>query len=199
MQGMDIGMFNHTSIDKSTQYIVDPVTGQIYYCALGQVNCVEFTMLKSAYLIANALYSAHMENKYRSEGKLTTYNSNGQVIGSYHATSGCSKSSSGPYYTLPSGDYVAHGFETSTDPKFMRNGIGFKIRLDPNPVWDPTAGYSRTNLLIHPTRLNGTQGCIGLIPRYGDQLPLLDFQSNWNNSIFVNRSIPLHVAYSPYY
>jgi hypothetical protein len=61
---------------------------------------------------------------------------------------------------LPSGEYLAKGFEYTNDPAMSRLGIGFCIRLYPQFETD------RTYLLIHfdGNELGGL-GCICLLPQ----------------------------------
>ena len=61
---------------------------------------------------------------------------------------------------LPSGEYLAKGFEYTNDPAMSIKGIGFYIRLIPQFDTD------RTDLLIHfdGGKLGGL-GCICLLPQ----------------------------------
>jgi RHS repeat-associated protein len=135
-------------------------------------------------------YDADYANSTRTLGSLIWYNSDGSEAARYIATSG---SGSPKYYTLPAGNYTASNFRTTTDSKFMRNGIGFKVTLGPSSVWDTDKGAYRTSLLIHPARYNGTEGCIGLIS--DDKSNILDFQTRISNYLQSNKSINVIVEY----
>ncbi len=135
-------------------------------------------------------YDADYANSTRTQGSLIWYNSDGSEAARYKATSG---SGNPKYYTLPAGIYTASNYRTTTDTKFMRNGIGFKVTLGPSSVWDADKGAYRTGLLIHPARYNGTQGCIGLIS--DDKSNILDFQNRISNYLQNNKTITLIVKY----
>jgi hypothetical protein len=134
-------------------------------------------------------YDAEYVNSTRTQGSLIWYNSDGSEAARYRATSG---SGNPKYFTLPPGKYSASNFRITSDPMFMRNGIGFKVTLGPSRVWDNEKGAYREALLIHPARLYGTQGCIGLI---GDYNQISDFQFRISNYLQINNSMNIIVEY----
>jgi len=142
--------------------------------------------------ISSLEYEAKYMNNYRTQGTLIAYNSDGKELGRFVATSG-SGSKAKPAYTIPEGRYVASGYTPVTLNKmFMRDGIGFKISINPYRVWDSVKGAYRTALLIHPARSNGTLGCIGLI---GNIQNISTFRQLWINSIRATPRVGLTVNY----
>jgi len=128
-------------------------------------------------------YEAVYVNSTRTQGFLVWYNSDGKEMARFKATSG---SGSPKYFTLPEGDYVGSNFNTSSNTLFMRDGIGFTVRLGPSKVWDTNKKAYRIGLLIHPARYSGTQGCIGLID---NSKQILNFRYLISSYLQINRSI----------
>ena len=133
------------------------------------------------------VYWGNYENKYRTAGTLTVLK-DGVGIMDIGVTSGAGNQKS---YTIPGGDYNVTNYRCTTDPKFMRNGNGFKMDIGPDP-YDDQAGYTRTFLEIHPARSNGTNGCIGLI---GTSAEIQQFENIMSQVFTTQPSIPLYVKY----
>ena len=184
MAGMSIGMFNH----EGEKLLL--ANGTYATASFDDVVCTANRINKSSWFIARMVYSARMMNNYRSHGKLTLYNGRGNVIGDYNASSGSGGGKS-TARTLPAGNYEAHGFSLTNDSRFMNDGVGFKINLNPEKVWDTSLDRFRSALEIHPAKL-GTLGCIGLNE---DASQLLDFKNKWLNTIRINKVVPVSVVY----
>jgi len=180
-QGYGIAAMNHTG-DK-----IKGDNGQTY--TLSSEDAVVIGHRSSTAIISSLIYSAKYMNVTRTQGTLNAYNSKGTLIGEYQATSGSGRTHK---FTIPQGKFSLSGYTSTTDPKFMRNDIGFKIKILPDPVWDPNKGDFRRFLLVHPARYNGTEGCIGLI---GEKSEIFKFQQQWTATMKTTTSIPLTVIY----
>jgi len=156
---------------------------------LGEITVVGHKQIN--YIISSLVYTAKYVNKTRTQGTLNAYNLKGSLIGQYQATSGSGKTHK---FTIPEGYYIVSGYTYTTDPKFSRYDIGFKINISPDPVWDLNKGAYRSALRIHPARAMGTEGCIGLI---GLSPEILKFQQQWKSTLNLNLNskVPLTVTY----
>jgi RHS repeat-associated protein len=106
------------------------------------------------------LYYADYKNDYRTEGILIWYQ-DGKEVARIRATSGSNDSQPDP--THPNGFFQLVKYEDSSAPEFSRAGVGFKVFVEPDPVFDEEANRYRSYLRIHPCRGTGTNGCIGLL------------------------------------
>lgn len=139
--------------------------------------------------LATLFYYANMNGKSQSKGKLVGFNSNHRRVFSTPAFSGSVNS----LMTLPAGKYYATQFIDTSENKFSRKGIGFKVIIGPDP-YDPYSGRVRTLLRIHPARKDATEGCIGLFSNDVEELGSLEriFRISLQN----NKRIPLSVIIS---
>jgi hypothetical protein len=179
--------------------VIGGTLGEIYYSSDGAIGFSG--MFAGAFIVleteegknqieqAYLKYEADYVNRTRTAGSLVWYNSDGSEVARYKATSG---SGSPKYFTLPARKYTASNYRITSDTKFMKHGIGFKVTLGPSSVWDADKGAYRTALLIHPARYNGTQGCIGLI---GDYNQISDFQNRIKEYLQINNTINVIVEY----
>ena len=142
-------------------------------------------------IISSLVYTVKYVNKTRTQVTLNAYNLKGSLIGQYQATSGSGKTHK---FTIPEGYYLVSGYTFTTNPKYSRYDIGFKINISPDPVWDLNKGAYRSLLRIHPARVKGTDGCIGLI---GLASEILQFQQQWISTLNLNlnKKVPLTVTY----
>jgi RHS repeat-associated protein len=96
--------------------------------------------------------------EYYANGTLSTYSvfedGSRVLLSSLNARSG--PWGNGP---LPNGNYAASGIVNTNESGMVRDGVGFKIILNDNTI------YNRTALRIHPDQVPsvGTSGCIGLV------------------------------------
>jgi hypothetical protein len=104
------------------------------------------------------VYNGRPQPQYKiptTRGLFKVFKDNGELDFSVEAISG-----GGGKGALPSGEYLAKGFESTDDPAMSRFGRGFYIRLEPQFETD------RTDLLIHfDGGALGTLGCIALLPQ----------------------------------
>ena len=135
-------------------------------------------------------YEAKFVNTTRTEGFLTWYNSSGEPVALYSATSG---SGTPKYYTITEGTWNATSVNLQPHNKYSRVGVSFRVILGPDR-YDPLRGRETGLIRIHPARSMGTEGCIGLISNEPNLL--LNFQNRIVNYINKYHTIPVHVIYS---
>ena len=179
MTGMSIGSLNHSNEND----------GDVIY---------EGGVLQEAVITANfpnnivnrMEYSAAIIFHHKSEGFLSMYHDQ-KMIGRFIAVSG----SSNKYNTLPPGSYTVNKIVHAPNKgMFAKDGVGFKAFINEEP-YDPYLNRHRSLLRIHPARYNGTAGCIGL---RGDSSELIKAQRILEQSLKVNKSIPLNVIINGY-
>ncbi len=172
MAGLEIGSFNHTwKISKD-----------------GSISCTldDIYIMGHDKRITSLYYTASMVTNTLSKGYLRGFDKNGSMIFHASAVSGSQNKS----MTIPQGAYHASQFIDTTDPKFSRNGVGFKVVIGPDP-YDKYLNRVRTYLRIHPARSGITEGCIGLV---SDDVEELRHLENLFKSALKNNSVPLYVT-----
>jgi RHS repeat-associated protein len=187
MQGMNIGLFNHTAHDGNggTRLYRDQ-DGELFG---GEIPEVIVRPSKTP-IITLIVYAASMVGKYRSAGTYTMYSYDEEVLRS-PAVSGAGNIRS---YTLPSGNYSVIAINNRAETKFTRKGVGWTANLSPDPFYDEYAGRNRQYIRIHPARSLGTEGCIGLTSN--NPFVLRRARDLIRNTLDLKGNIPLNVIIS---
>lgn len=186
LQGMQIAVLNHCQHDGNSGQDDDnlPNYNLKEVVVTGNRDC----------RIVKLMYVASMSG-VKSVGTLIAMNSANKEIFKTKAVSGANKTRNGPKYTIPQGDYKVGPFIDTVDPKFSKNGVGFKAVIGPDP-YDSKRRCIRSLLRIHPARYDGTEGCIGLITN--DTTEIQNIEYYFQNSLKNNNMIPLHVKITGY-
>ena len=75
--------------------------------------------------------------------------------------------------------------------KITREGVCWVANLSPDPVLDPVKGCERALIGIHLARYMGTEGCIGLMSNYSEEL--MNAYELMHNTLKYGKTIPLSV------
>lgn len=177
MEGLYSALLNHYGDDD-----------KVYWG--GTFNDVVITAKYPHQTINRLAYNAVLKFGHKSEGYLMMFNGF-LLVAQFKAVSGSGKP---VLYTLPPGNYNINSFVLTKDPKYSRNGIGFKAYIKENP-YDEKLNRNRSLLRVHPARYNGTEGCIGLVGNYNE---LKQAQDLLQYSIMLHKSIPLQVIINGY-